>query len=160
MFLCDTNIPCQIYRLVEPKVNAFPHIVFARGKRADCLATSEKARIIYYHACKQRYLINEPMLKNPSCSRRTSSFTVSKPDGPCAEHLISNLKSRVPFPIKEAAGRTTKQHPQGFTCSSHSKRDASMDSSISSASDLTFLNQPYRPVYSPFAAAKPVLVHQ
>lgn len=35
-----------------------------------------------------------------------------------------------------------------------------MDSSISSASDLAFLNQPYRPVYNPFAAAKPVLVHQ
>ncbi|KAM0691918.1 hypothetical protein Q7P36_008119 [Cladosporium allicinum] len=34
-----------------------------------------------------------------------------------------------------------------------------MNSRVASASDLAFLNQPYHPVYSPFAA-KPVLVHQ
>jgi len=34
-----------------------------------------------------------------------------------------------------------------------------MTSRINSASDLAFLNEPYHPIYSPFAA-KPVLVHQ
>jgi hypothetical protein len=34
-----------------------------------------------------------------------------------------------------------------------------MNSRVASASDLAFLNQPYHPIYSPFAA-KPVLVHQ
>jgi len=38
--------------------------------------------------------------------------------------------------------------------------NTNMNSRVASASDLAFLNQPYRPVYSPFAAAKPVLVHQ
>ncbi|GAB7330825.1 hypothetical protein MBLNU13_g02366t1 [Cladosporium sp. NU13] len=34
-----------------------------------------------------------------------------------------------------------------------------MTSRVNSASDLAFLNEPYHPIYSPFAA-KPVLVHQ
>lgn len=37
--------------------------------------------------------------------------------------------------------------------------NTTMASRVNSASDLAFLNEPYHPIYSPFAA-KPVLVHQ